>query len=186
MLKPATGIRSVSADAFARPASAQPRKFDPIYDSAARSFPLTDTSPGNLPFTESVQATMARTLHLQPNTLTDAYFSTANIARMQQMLTAEVKRRTGFVIGPQSADELLIIMRGIYADYADRTARDVATEVARLDRIVLSRVIDRVIANMTGYLAYLRDASRPREPIPHGVTTSTKGTKSAMSLFPGV
>ena len=181
---PWVGTRSASAQAFGdRPIASQAvgtyrGKLDPIMNTAARPFRTVDASIGNLPFRETPEATLTKSLHLAPTPLMNAFFSSTNLDAMQKLLAGEVKRRTGFAIGRQSDDDLLIIMRAMYADHAMHAPRSVPGEVARLNRIVLNRIIDQVISAMTAYLAYLRDASRPREPLPIGVATSLKGTRS--------
>lgn len=181
--RPAAGIRAPSGQPFTgaphAPQGPPARQaLDSVFDSFARPYPSVDSSIGNLPFRSSSQSTMAKTLFMDHTPLIDAYFSPQNLDAVQELLRGAVARRTGFQIGRQSDDQLLIVMRAVYADHAVHSPADVSKEVQRLDRIVLSAVLDKVIANMTSYLAYLRDASRPREPLPLGVATSTKGTKT--------
>ena len=179
-VKPLTGMRAASAQPFpsAPPASSPRGALDPIFDTFEKPFNMLNTNVGNLPFREKQEDTMARTLHMPSTPLITGFFSARNLQRVQKLLHDAVAKRTGFQIGPQSGDQLLVVMRAMYADHSVHNPPDLKKEITRLNRIVVGAVLDKVIANMTSHLAYLRDASRPREPIPLGVATSTKGTKT--------
>jgi len=57
----------------------------------------------------------------EANSLTDVYFSPKNIEIVQNTIRSEVYRRSGdkkWIIDNQSADELQIVMRGLFYQYA--------------------------------------------------------------------
>lgn len=126
---------------------------------------------------------MAKTLYMAKTPLIEAFFSTQNLDRVQAMLVAEVKRLTKLQISRQSDEEVLIVMRAIFADHATHNPRDLGAEVERLNRGVIGATIDGVISGITARLAYIRDASRMRTPIDRGAATSTKGLLTTASLF---
>lgn len=196
--KPFTGIRSASGtsvssapprDPFERPsASPSPvpgtlRPEDLFRERIPKPFPFVDRSPGNVSFSEDLPDLMAKSLHMNRSPLISAYFSNANLDRVQRSIVDKVLELTKFQIGRQSDDEVLIVMRAVFADRATNNPRDVNAEVARLNAGVLAAVLDNVISGISARLAYLRDASRMRTPIDRGAATSTKGLLTTASLF---
>jgi hypothetical protein len=159
------------------------RPEDVFRGKIAKPFPFVDRSPGNLNFREDVADLMAKSLYVNKSPLIAAYFSKANLDRVQAGIVNKVFELTKYQIGRQSDDEVLIVMRAIFADHATNNPRDVAAEVDRLNRGVLAAVIDNVISGISARLAYLRDASRMRTPIDRGAATSIKGTLTTTSLF---
>lgn len=193
---PFRGIRGASgtafgraADPFARPTASPSsgadasRLDDAFRANFGKPFPFTNTRPGNLAFGEDLAERMAKTLYLAKTPLIEAFFSTRNLDRVQAMLVAEVKRLTKLQISRQSDQEVLIVMRAIFADHATHNPRDLGAEVERLNRGVIGATIDGVISGITARLAYIRDASRMRTPIDRGAATSTKGLLTTASLF---
>lgn len=187
--KPFTGIRSASGDPFGLPTSSAPyapvskAPLDAVYRNVARPFATVDSSRGNVSFREDLAERMAKSLYMNVTPLIREYFSEKNLDAVQAALASEVKRLTGFKIDRQSDDSMLIVMRAIFADHAIHQPKNVGAEVARLDRGVISAVIDGVISNITAHLAYLRDASRMRTPMERGAATSTKGLNTTVPLF---
>ncbi len=187
---PYSGERAASGRPFSSPAiraapfSIPASSLDPVCNQYAQPFPFADRSPGNVPFRERLSTRMAKTLDMRADSpLMRAFFSEDNLDAVQDALRDAVKRLTGFVIDRQSDDQLLIVMRAIFADHAQNSPRDVAAEVKRLDHGVVTTVLDQVISGITSYLAYLRDASRMRTPIARGAATSIKGLTTTLPLF---
>ena len=119
--------------------------------------------------------------------LSSAFFSQENVNAIQVALRDRVKCKTGYTIGHQSDDTLLIIMRAIYALHATNptTAEGVASEVRRINELVLADIVPMAAGNLAAYLGYLKDASTLATPIARGVNTSRKG-EDIFSLFPAV
>ena len=117
--------------------------------------------------------------------LSSAFFSQENVNTIQISLRDRVRCKTGYTIGRQADDTLLIIMRAIYALHAQNpmTASDVAKEVQRINELVLQDIVPMAAGNLASYLGYLRDASTMATPIARGINTSRKGT-DVFSMFP--
>jgi hypothetical protein len=148
-----------------------------------KPFPFVDRSPGNINFSQDTADLMAKSLYMNKTPLITAYFSKANLDAVQASIVNKVRELTKYQIGRQSDDEVLIVMRAVFADHATHNPRDVVAEVSRLNRGVLAAIIDNVISGISARLAYLRDSSRMRTPIDRGAATSTKGTFTTKSLF---
>ena len=70
------------------------------------------------------------------------------------------------VIAPQNIDNLKIIMRSIYLQYAEhREDITVTKQVEDLNKIVLDYVIPTVYNETIGYLKYIQDQSTLVQPL---------------------
>ncbi len=116
--------------------------------------------------------------------LNTALFSTANADAIQAELRRVILQKTGRAIGRQSDENLLAVMRAIYLQEADFQPRDVRAEVARLNALVLREIVPGVASGVMQHLAYLRDSSTLPEPLPPGLQTSVKGTKTTVTFRP--
>lgn len=153
-----------------------------VYDVMEAPFALYDRSA---PSTERRAASMQRTTHLAPNELSQQFLGQANLDRLQARLQQEIRRRTGYAIDRQSDEQMLIVMRYVYMQSARNAPGSCASEVRRLNELVLVEIVPQVGAGLLQYLAYLRDASTLAVPLARGEATSIKGTKTA-ELFRGL
>lgn len=156
------------------------------------SFPYSNFEvPFNTASTEPTQRLedrvegVRRSLYQPRTPLLEAFFRIENMDVIQNRLRATIQKQTGYMIDRQSDEHLTTIMRKVYLDHASNTMTEVDKEVRRLNDIVLSITVPMVASGVAGYLAYLRDASRLPEPMPRGVQTSVKGTRS-LELFRGL
>lgn len=133
---------------------------------------------------ESTITAMLRSIRQQPSALGAAFFSPGNVDDIQRRLHDIVFRKTRYRIDRQSDEQLLIIMRNVFVNFA-RFEGDVPREVRRLDDLVLAEVVPQVGAGLAQYLAYIRDASTLPTPIARGQSTTVKGTKGG-ELFRGL
>lgn len=152
------------------------------YNNFEVPFSVASTAPSQQ--LEDSLACVMRSLNQARSPLLSAFFSIENLDVIQNRLRATIQQRTGYAIDRQSDTDLTVIMRKVYAERAN-SSEDVKTEVARLNDIVLSIVVPMVATGVAGYLAYLKDASALPEPLPRGVQTSVKGTKT-FELFRGL
>lgn len=125
-----------------------------------------------------------RAIHQVSSPLNTAFFSRANMDRLQTEMRETVRRNTGQVIGRQSDTELLTIMRYVYMDNANEDPRDVNAEMSRLNALVLAQAVPIVTTGVLQYVAYVKELNSPWEPPPRGVNASIKGMKTDQ-LFTG-
>ena len=83
-----------------------------------------------------------------------------------------------YVIDKQSVDELKIIMRAIYYQYARNLPRDIAGQVADLNQKVVDWSAPHILSAVDHYHYYLKDISTMPVPLAQPQHLSRAGTKS--------
>ena len=117
----------------------------------------------------------------ESNTLTKAFFSPANIKTIQNSIRNEVFNQSkpkGYVIDEQSVDELKIIMRGIYYQYARNLPTNIAEQVADLNKKVIDWSVPHILSAVDHYYFYLNDISHMPVPMEKPQNVSSAGVKS--------
>ena len=114
---------------------------------------------------------MAQTIGQCASPLSEAFFSKENINNIQIHLKNRVRCKTGYTIDAQSEQDLLIIMRALYALHAQNptTSAAISAEVQRLNELVLADIVPMAVSNLAAYLGYVRDASTLPEPLARGI-----------------
>jgi hypothetical protein len=97
----------------------------------------------------------------EENVLSRVFFSAENMQIIQNGLRAGVYNMSNreIVIPPQNVDQLRIIMRSIYFQFAEHRLENVKGEVERLNKLVLDEVVPKVYGEAVGYLKYMQDQS---------------------------
>jgi len=137
--------------------------------------------PTTAPRAEYNQADTAMDSIQEANPLSAAFFSLANMENIQQLLQKGVFSNSAarYVIGRQSDTELLIIMRGLYlqfARYNPSSKQSIQDETQRLNQMVVDFCVPKIISSIMQYKDYLRDISTPLQFPPAPVNASIKGT----------
>jgi hypothetical protein len=98
---------------------------------------------------------------LEDNMLSKVFFSSGNIQIIQNGMRAGVYEMSDkkYVIPNQNIDNLKIIMRSIYLQYAEHDLEHVTKEVSRLNKMVLDYCIPSVFNEAVGYDRYRQDQS---------------------------
>jgi hypothetical protein len=100
--------------------------------------------------------------NLEDTLLSTAFFSAGNIQILQNGLRAGVYRQSGnqISIPPQNIDQLKIIMKTMFSQYAEFSpAKSVAEQVAALNTHVLNYVIPYLYNEAIAYVKYCNDQS---------------------------
>jgi hypothetical protein len=132
--------------------------------TAERSF-ATDALRGNWEVTE----------------LAKAYFSIDNARVIQNGIRKAVYEKSGprqYVIDDQSMDELTIIMRTMYLQYAQNLPHDIAGQVLDLNEKVMNWSVPHILSAVDHYNYYLNDISHMPVPLARSVHLSSAGTKT--------
>jgi hypothetical protein len=119
--------------------------------------------------------------NMTPSEVAMAYFTTCNVEAIQQAIRKEVYIRSGpkkYVIDDQDVDELKMIMRGIYYQYAKNNTFDIAGQVKELNKIVIDWSAPRILSEIDQYNYYLKDISHLPVPLMQPVNMSSAGAKS--------
>jgi hypothetical protein len=110
-----------------------------------------------------------------------SFFSAENVERIQMLIRKGVYDRSGekkYVIDKQSVDELKIIMRAIYYQYARNLPSDVAGQVGDLNVKVVDWSVPHILSAVDHYQYYLNDISHMPVPLAQPQHLSRAGTKS--------
>jgi hypothetical protein len=113
--------------------------------------------------------------------LSEAFFSSENVQRLQTLIRKAVFDRSqpkGYVVDNQSVDELKIVMRAIYLQYARNLPSNIAGQVADLNAKVVDWSAPHILSAVDHYYYYLNDISQMPTPIAQPVNLSRAGTKS--------
>jgi len=100
---------------------------------------------------------------LEDNMLEKVFFSSGNIQILQNGLRAGVyymSKDKKIILPPQNIDNLKIIMRSMYLQYAEhRQDISITSQVETLNKIVLDYVVPTLYNEAIGYMKYLEDQS---------------------------
>ena len=113
--------------------------------------------------------------------LSDAFFSRTNAYRIQKEITKEVYRRSGpkqYQIDDQDVDELKMIMRAMYLQYAKNTPFNIEGQIQELNKMVVDWSAPRIISEIDQYQYYLKDISTLPVPLEKPLNMSSAGTRS--------
>ena len=113
--------------------------------------------------------------------LAKAFFSDQNARVIQNGIRKAVYEKSGsrkYVIDDQSMDELTIIMRTMYLQYAQNLPYDIAGQVLDLNEKVMNWSVPHILSAVDHYNYYLNDISHMPVPLARSVSLSSAGTKS--------
>jgi len=109
----------------------------------------------------------------EDNILARVFFSAGNIQILQNGLRAGVHAMSDkkIVIPPQNQDQLKIIMRSTYLQYAEHLPTHITEQVERLNKIVWDFAVPTVYNEAVGYLKYMQDQSSLVMPMDRPIHT---------------
>jgi len=113
--------------------------------------------------------------------VSSAFFSSENIERIQQLIRKAVYDRStpkGYVIDKQSVDELKIIMRAIYYQYARNLPQDILVQVMDLNHKVVDWSVPHILSAVDHYNYYIKDISTLPVPMEQPQSLSSAGTRT--------
>ena len=110
-----------------------------------------------------------------------AFFGPENMKIIQNAIRRDVYDRSKenqWVIDEQSADELQIVMRSLYLQYAKNLEFDIPGQIRELNKLVVEWCVPRIMSEIGMYDYYLKDISKLPTPLPQPMSMSSAGTKS--------
>jgi hypothetical protein len=113
--------------------------------------------------------------------LSDAYFTRKNVTIIQNEIKKEVYRMSGpkkYVIDDQDVDEIKMIMRAMYLQYAKNNPFNVQGQINELNDLVVKWSAPRIMSEIEQYNYYLNDISHLPIPLEKPLNMSSAGTKS--------
>jgi hypothetical protein len=145
---------------------------------------LTDPSTGGFGYRTQVEAGAAENLlrgNWSQNLLSKSFFSPENTRLLQNGIRRGVYEKSGdkqWLIDEQSVDELQIVMRSIYLQYAKNLDSNIPGQIEELNSLVLDWCVPKILSEVSMYQYYLEDISKMPIPLSHPVTMTAAGTKS--------
>ena len=117
-------------------------------------------------------------IHVQ-NDISSIYFSQVNIDVLQDAIRHNVYKAScgKHVIDRQSDNDLKIVMRSIYLDYAEHKAYNILEQVKVLNSRVIDFCVPKIMQEIGMYIYYKNDISKLPDPITRGQFVSSKGEK---------
>ena len=113
--------------------------------------------------------------------LSDSFFTRKNADLIQNEIRKEVYRMSGpkkYVIDAQDVDELKMVMRAMYLQYAKNNPFNIAGQINELNQIVIKWSAPRIMSEIEAYNYYLNDISHLPIPLAQPMSMSSAGTRS--------
>jgi len=145
---------------------------------------LADPAKGGFGYRTQVDKDAAESLlrgNWSQNTLSKSFFSPENISALQNAIRHGVFESSGekkWLIDDQSVEELQIVMRSIYLQYAKNLETNIPGQINDLNGLVIDWCVPHILSELSMYHYYLKDISHLPVPLSHPVTMTSAGTKS--------
>ncbi|KAI8823794.1 hypothetical protein BJ741DRAFT_715095 [Chytriomyces cf. hyalinus JEL632] len=155
---------------------------DAMWGTSTRKRLKMKHDPLDPPFTpselESVKAkmnvyTIVTSDRVEPSLLFCAFFSVYNIRTLQKLCQRNVLKNSGYTVKVPDVQPLAQAMEGVYERYADEAAeleipsrqlvQHIRVQMLKLDTILLSQCVPRMIDEATYHLTYLTQFNTPVE-----------------------
>jgi len=117
----------------------------------------------------------------EQTTLSQTFFSSANVGLIQHSIRKSVYELSGekkYIIDDQSVDELKIIMRGMFYQYARNLDNSVKEQIVDLNQKVVDWSVPHIMSAVDHYHYYINDISHLPVPMQQPQNISRAGTKS--------
>lgn len=117
--------------------------------------------------------------------LSDLFFSQENVDYIQTQIIYRVYEKTQkkHVVGRQSDDELIIVMRSVYLQHGKNYDFDLDKQVNKLNEIVLDYCVDNVFVNLTQHVEYIKDITQDQPILERPESTDLKLSKTLMPNY---
>lgn len=118
------------------------------------------------------------------------FFSHKNLIELQKMIRYSVYINTNkkYIIDYQNETELIIAMRTLYLENAiiPSSINEYTSEIKRLNDLLLSKLIPRLVSEIEQYLGYIKDSNNPYTLLDNPRSTSNnKNIRSASDILFG-
>ena len=110
--------------------------------------------------------------------LSQVYFSSENINLIQQNIKKNIYDKSGHMIQNQSYDNLKIIMRSIYLQYAKHINSNIKAQIKELNKLVYNYCIPNILSNIQLYIGFKKQVSELPQQMARPKYLSNAGLKS--------
>jgi len=114
----------------------------------------------------------------------EAFFLRENIEIVQNMIIKNVAKKSNYLIPKQKDEDIILLMNGIYHDYARNLPYNLKEQIQELDERTVNFITPWLINEVEAYQKYLIDSNAPLRPpeLPINITKPRK--ESLPSVFP--
>lgn len=114
----------------------------------------------------------------------EAFFLRENIEIIQNSIIRTIAKKHKVIISRQKEEDLIILMNGIYHDYARHLPYNLKEQVQELNDRVVNFIVPWLVNEITAYQNYLIDSNTPLRPpeLPMNVAKNRK--ESLPSVYP--
>ena len=118
-------------------------------------------------------------LNIEQNETNTLYFSSKNIANIQNRLKNDAKKYTGYSISSQNCSDIVIAMQYFYINYPQFTFNNNSQKnVQQLNDLVVRDLNVQIVTGIKQHLAYLKSIKTIPEPLEYGKSSNIKGKNS--------
>ena len=146
--------------------------------------PVSNSVQSNFEYPKQTQLSFTNDMlrgNWESTPLSTAFFTRANISAIQEGIRVGVKSRGGsknYIIDDQDVNELQMIMRGFFLQYAKNSPIGINSQVSELNRMIIEWSIPRIVSEIEQYHFYINDISHLPVPLEQPLHLSSAGTKS--------
>ena len=114
------------------------------------------------------------------NHLSRSFFSPENIRTLQNTIKREVYEKSGnkWQIDDQDVDELQIVMRSLFLQYAKNLETDIPGQIRALNILVIDWCVPEILSNIKQSEHYIMDISTLPIPLDRSTLPSQKGLRT--------
>ena len=122
---------------------------------------------------------------IEDTPLSNVFFSNMNIQAIQMTIRYQINQKIGKKIGYQSEQELFVIMRSIYLQYANSVVNSlqILKNIRTLNKMVVDYCVENVIEQLNQYDGYLQKISSAPTPLDHPKQTRTSYTYDMSNIL---
>lgn len=160
-----------------RPLPQSTGRVDNIFDDNSKAFNLYREFE-NRKNTGSFSTEAVVNIHTK-NDISNVFFSQQNMNVLQDAIRYNVYQKScgKHVIDRQSENDLKIVMRSIYLDYAQHKPYNTLDQIKELNQRVIDYCVPRIMQEISMYMYYKNDISKLPDPMDRGQFISAKGQK---------
>ena len=159
------------------------RSYDDLWNEREQILPAVTDQRAPFEMTAPVNGSIEKSAlngGFECTKLSNLFFSLANRKEVQTRIRYEIWKvsRNRYVIDEQNAIELSIMMRSIFLQHSKNLNCKFQEQIKELNDIVIEAVVPGILTRIKQYIIYLRDKSRPLQPLDRPKNTNITGTKS--------
>ena len=114
----------------------------------------------------------------------EAFFLRENIEIIQNSIIRNIAKKSKYLISRQKDDDIILLMNGIYHDYARNLPYNLKEQIQELNDRVVNFITPWLINEVESYQRYLIDSNTPLRPPELPVMIMRQRKESLPSMYP--